>query len=161
MIVVELPGDPRGKGRPRSRVVRTTKGIPFVAVYTDAQTRAYEKALGMMAKVAMRGRPLLTGPLAVEIIALFAVPKSWPNKKRDAALADIVRPTGSPDCDNIQKIALDALNGIVFPDDSQVVEIRASKCYSEKPRLRIEIKPLEAQLFHHDERTADGAALAG
>ena len=65
MIVIELPGEPRGKGRPRSRIARGGAGQQFVAVYTDAKTRAYEKALAWAGKAAMGGRKPLLGPLAV------------------------------------------------------------------------------------------------
>jgi Holliday junction resolvase RusA-like endonuclease len=79
-------------------------------------------------------------------MAFLAVPASWSNKKRDAALAGIVRHTGRPDFDNFAKIGCDALNGIVWADDSQIVEARIVKLYSESPSLRIEVQPLETML---------------
>jgi Holliday junction resolvase RusA-like endonuclease len=145
MIVVELPGEPIGKGRPRFRPVTTKDGRSFVNAYTPARTRAYERALAMTAKVAMRGKPPILGPLAVTVTAFFAVPASWSNKKRDAALAGIVRPTGRPDYDNVIK-SLDALNTIVFADDAQIVQAKVAKVYDEQPRLRIEVAPLEVCL---------------
>jgi Holliday junction resolvase RusA-like endonuclease len=72
----------------------------------------------------------------------MGVPRSWPAKKRDAALTGVVRPTGRPDWDNLAKSGLDALNGIVFADDSQVVEATVKKVYSEVPLLRIEVSIL-------------------
>lgn len=142
MIKIELPGEPRGKGRPRSRVAWTKDDKPFVSVYTDAETRKYETALAWQAKAAMRGRPPLEGPLAVYVQAFFTIPKSWPMKKRDAALSGVVRPTGAPDWDNISKM-LDALNDIVWRDDSQVVDARITKLYSERAVLSVEVRELE------------------
>lgn len=138
MIVVVLPGDPIGKGRPRFRVVKPRSGPSFASVYTDAKTKAYEKALGWQAKIAMRGKSPMAGPLKAVVTASFGVPVSWSNKKRDAALAGTVRPTGKPDIDNVFK-TIDAFNGIVFEDDSQVVEVAVTKIYAEVPSLRIEI----------------------
>ena len=89
----------------------------------------------------MRGKQPLQGPLAVNVTALMPVPASWSNKKRDAALAGTIRPTGRPDCDNIFKV-VDALNKIVWLDDAQIVEARAVKFYSESPALRIEVQPV-------------------
>ena len=140
-IVVVLPGAPQGKGRPRFRVVAPKTGRSFVNTYTPAETRAYERALAITAKVAMRGKQPLQGPLAVNVTALMPVPASWSNKKRDAALAGTIRPTGRPDCDNIFKV-VDALNKIVWLDDAQIVEARAVKFYSESPALRIEVQPV-------------------
>jgi Holliday junction resolvase RusA-like endonuclease len=98
----------------------------------------------MTAKVAMRGRRPLEGPLKVAVTAFLAVPASWSNKKRDAALAGIIWPVGRPDADNFQKAAWDSLNSIVWVDDSQVVDARIVKTYAERPSLRIEVLPFEA-----------------
>lgn len=144
MIVVELPGEPRGKGRPRARIARGKSGQQFVAVYTDAQTRAYEKSLAWAGKAAMGPRQPLTGPLAVAVEAVMGVPVSWSRTKRDRALAGIVRPTGAPDIDNMLKM-IDGLHGIVFENDSQVVEAKITKRYGENPLLRIEISLVDKQ----------------
>ena len=146
MIVVELPGEPIGKGRPRFRPVTTKTGRSFVNAYTPAKTRSYERALAITAKTAMRGQRPLSGPLAVTVTAFMTIPASWSAKKRDAALAGAVRP-GRPDVDNIFKGAADALNGIVFDDDSQIVDARIMKVYAESPLLRIEVREAQALLF--------------
>lgn len=146
MIVVVLPGEPRGWGRVRVRVVTPKGRKPFPSFYTDAETRAYERALAMTAKVAMRGKLPLDGPLQVSVTVSLGIPASWTNKKRDAALAGIVRPTGPPDFDNFAKIACDALNEICWADDAQIVDARVIKIYSESPSLCIEVQPLETML---------------
>lgn len=138
-IVITLLGEPQGKGRPRFRVVTTKAGKTFPSVYTPAATRSYESALGMAGRAAMRAKPPLDEPLEVTILAVMSVPKSWSMRKRDAALAGIIRPTGSPDCDNIGKTK-DGLNGIVWTDDKLIVDERITKRYGEKPMLRIEVR---------------------
>jgi Holliday junction resolvase RusA-like endonuclease len=45
------------------------------------------------------------------------------------------RPTTRPDLDNYVKGALDAINGIVVNNDSQLVEIEAHKRYGIDPNL--------------------------
>lgn len=146
MIIVEVPGEPIGKGRPRFRVGRTKSGQQFVNAYTPAKTKAAEKALGWAAKTAMKGRKPMDGPLCVTVMAFMGVPPSWSNRKRDAALAGIIRPTGTPDWDNIGKLCTDAMNGIVFRDDSQIVDCRVVKAYDENPRIRIGISGLTTSL---------------
>lgn len=143
--MVVLDGGPIGKGRPRFRVVKPRSGPAFASVYTDAKTRAYERALSWVAKAAMRGKSLMGGPLRAAVTASFSVPTSWSNKKRDAALAGTIRPTGRPDIDNVFK-TLDAFNGIVFQDDSQIVEATIRKLYAESPSLRIEISSVGGQI---------------
>jgi len=54
-------------------------------------------------------------------------------------------PTGA-DVDNLAKALLDALNGIAFNDDSQVVILNIQKRYSDKPRTEFEIKEVSCDL---------------
>jgi len=138
-ITITLPGEPRGKGRPRARIARSRAGAQFVTIYTDAATRSYESLLRDAAQQAMAGQPLCDGPLKVKVAAFFSVPQSWSRKKREQALRGIVRPTGRPDWDNLVKM-LDALNGIVWRDDSQIVQGFVSKSYADKPGLLIEVQ---------------------
>lgn len=133
-VTVTLPGIPRGKGRPR--FVRATG-----RTYTDAQTESYEGALKWAAKSQMHGNAPMEGPLAVTMIAEFAIPASWSKKRQSAAMAREVRPTGKPDADNLLK-TLDALNEVVWKDDAQVVEAHISKHYGRNPGVTIIVSPV-------------------
>lgn len=133
-VRIELAGPPKGKGRPR---IGKTRGGDAVA-YTPKETRNYEAALRLMGQSAMRGRAPLEGPLAVVVLAVFPVPLSWSKKDRAAALAGGLRPTGKPDMDNCIKM-LDALNGVVWRDDAQLVRAVVDKVYGERPRLVIDV----------------------
>ena len=144
MITVVLRGEPQGKGRPRSRIATGRGGKQFIAVYTPAATRAYENAVALAAKVAMGSRLPLDGPLMATVTAIMGIPRSWPKKRQDAALVGSVRPTTSPDGDNLLKSALDGLNGIVFQDDKQVVDARVVKFYGAEPMLKVTIEPAAA-----------------
>jgi Holliday junction resolvase RusA-like endonuclease len=53
-----------------------------------------------------------------------------------------IRPTKKPDADNILKAVLDALNGLAYNDDSQIVSARIEKLYSDNPRVEIVISNL-------------------
>ena len=141
MITVRLNGEPEGKGRPRFRVITPRAGKPFASVYTPAETRTYETALKLAGKVAMRAKPPLEGPLQVDITAVMSVPRSWSNKKRDAALVGSIWPTGTPDLDNIMKM-LDGLNEIVWLDDKQIVDAHIQKRYGESPFLEVKVSPI-------------------
>lgn len=132
MIVVELAGEPKGKGRPR--FVRRT-GHAF----TPAPTRNYEAALRYAAQAAMAGKAPLEGPLRVELHAEFGIPQSWSKKKKAEAAGGFVKPTGRPDLDNLVKM-LDAFNAVVWRDDSQVVSGTIRKSYSDRPRLIVRVE---------------------
>lgn len=132
--VIELAGSPKGKGRPRF-------SLENGHAYTPQPTRNYEAALRYAAQLAMKGAAPITGALRVEVLAAFAVPKSWSKKKQQQALAGVIRPTGRPDGDNILKM-LDSFNGVVWRDDAQAVDFRISKRYSDRPRLHVEVEAL-------------------
>jgi len=55
-------------------------------------------------------------------------------------LMGFARPKKKPDCDNIAKIICDALNGIVYHDDSQVVDLEIRKYYSDEPKVKIRME---------------------
>jgi Holliday junction resolvase RusA-like endonuclease len=76
-------------------------------------------------------------PCKVLIRAQFEIPKSWTKAKKLQAEQREIYP-GKPDIDNVAKIVLDALNGIVFEDDAQVHALRVFKAYGE-PCLSVEI----------------------
>lgn len=47
-----------------------------------------------------------------------------------------------PDIDNVVKAVLDALNGVAYRDDTQVIELHVRKSYSEKPRVEVCIEKI-------------------
>jgi Holliday junction resolvase RusA-like endonuclease len=130
--IIELAGNPMGKGRPRfSRASGRA--------YTPEKTRNFETNLRLAAQDVMAGRAPIEGAVSVRVEAYFPVPQSWSVKKRSAALLGVTRPTSRPDWENIAKM-LDAFNEIVWRDDAQVVEGFIAKYYSDRPRLRIEVR---------------------
>jgi len=135
MIEIVLAGPPMGKQRVRQS--RATGRL-----FTPQKTVNYEGRLALAGQQAMAGRELLTGPLRLDIEAYVPVAASWPKKRAAAALAGEILPTKKPDLDNIAKIAADALNMVVWVDDSQIVEGSFKKRYSAQPRLVLRVYPL-------------------
>ena len=82
-------------------------------------------------------------PLKAEIDVFMPVPKSYSKKKAAQALKNTIRPTVKPDCDNIAKNINDALNGIVYPDDKQIVSLTVNKLYSNNECVRVKINSLD------------------
>jgi Holliday junction resolvase RusA-like endonuclease len=132
-ILIVLDGEPKGKGRPRfSRKM----GIAF----TPADTRKYEAALRYAGQEAMIGRLPFLCPLEVEIEAWMPIPASWAKWKQEEARKGNLLAVGKPDCDNLIK-TIDALNGVVWKDDSQIFTVSVTKLYSDKPSLKINVTP--------------------
>lgn len=135
-ISFTIPGEPQGKARPRIvRSKHTGKSIS----YTPDKTVAYEELV--RAKY-IKEAPFVEfedKPLKVSIKACFSIPKSKSKKVKNLMLRGEISPTKKPDCDNIAKIVCDALNGIAYKDDSQIVSLEVIKEYSDIPRTEVEI----------------------
>ena len=120
-----IPGEPVGKGRARS----TASGHH----YTPEKTRQYEEAVGYIALQAMAGKQPLVQACRIELVVLCGIPKSASKSARQEMMAGNVRPTKKPDTDNCLKAVKDAINRIVYVDDSLVVEDEVKKFYSDTP----------------------------
>lgn len=125
MITITIPGEMRGKGRPRFSV----RG-GHARAYTDAKTANAETWIKACA-VSQAGLKPLDTAVSLDMAITVEVPASWSRKKREKALAGEIWPTGKPDIDNSCKLVADALNGIVWKDDKQIVRLVASKRYGE------------------------------
>jgi Holliday junction resolvase RusA-like endonuclease len=137
MIVFTVPGQPQGKGR-----ARFARRGAFVRAYTSEKTVAYEGLIALAGEKAMAGREHLTGPVELTIQAVFQMPKSWSQKRRNAALLNPDWHTGKPDGDNVLKAVGDGLNGIVWRDDAQVARCSISKAYGPTPGLTVKVVEL-------------------
>jgi Holliday junction resolvase RusA-like endonuclease len=136
MIRFVIPGIPVAKGR--ARIGRTRSGQ--TVAYTPGKTRSYEALVALAAQQAMAGRAPYAKEqtLFLRVDAYLPVPASWSKTKRQAALDGAIRPSVRPDLDNYIKAVADGCNGILFCDDSSVVQIWAAKMYGDVPRLVVE-----------------------
>ena len=133
MIEFTVPGEPKGKGRPRF----TMRG-GFPKTYTPKDTREYEDMI-RECYFLQCGQKQFPGAVSVEIVARFGVPKSTSRRDKAEMLAGIIPHTKKPDVDNISKVVLDALNGVAFPDDKAVVSLSIRKEYAESPEILVKI----------------------
>lgn len=123
-----VPIKPIGKARPRF--------TRFGPTFTPKKTARAEKTISQYAGLYCH-RPM-TGALRLTITAVFAVPKSWTKADRLSALSGTKPHTSKPDSDNIAKLVMDALNGIAWADDKQVVSLTVAKRYGQEEGIRIE-----------------------
>ena len=131
-IHFQVEGDPKGKGRPR--ISRAGK---FTRVYTDKQTLDYEAVIKFFAAQAMGSTDLLETPVSVFLYIRHAVPQSYSKKRTEACLSGLEQPCKKPDIDNIVKTFLDGMNGAIFKDDTQVVDLHVMKVYSAVPGVDV------------------------
>ena len=136
-ITVTIPGEPRGKGRPRF-----SRHGAFVKTYTPESTALYEN-LVRVSYIQQNPGVRLSGAIRAEIAAYFSIPASTSKKKRELMVERMLHCTKKPDADNLAKCILDALNSIAYIDDKQIAELVVTKLYSEEPRVEVTLTELE------------------
>lgn len=116
MIEYTIPGPPVGKERPRV--------VSGRVAFTPAKTRRYEAAAGLLARAAVARR------------------KEWDVASRYAVTLEVCFPDARRrDLDNVIKSVLDSGNGVLWDDDSQVVEIHARSSVDRiNPRVEVKIE---------------------
>lgn len=128
-----VPGEPFAKQRPRA----ARKGT-FITIYTPVETRNYEEKVRKEYNTIYKGIQL-DGPLTVNIDGIFSIPKHTSRKLRERMLNGEIPHIKKPDCDNMAKICLDALNGIAYPDDAIINQLNVTKKYGREAGIYITI----------------------
>ncbi len=136
-VNLTIYGEPKGKGR--HRVARTPYGV---RTYTPNETMIGEARIAYVFKAECKDFYADIGePVELTVQAYMAIPASASKKKREQMIFGEIRPMKKPDWDNIGKLVSDALNGIAWHDDAQVVTSIVEKHYTaDKPRIEVKIR---------------------
>lgn len=135
---IVIPGEPQGKDRPRFSKIGHAYTTKRTADYERLIRRTYREQYPSDSASAEE-------PVIVEILACFSVPRGESRKKRIAKLSGDILPTKKPDCDNIAKVICDALNGLAYADDKQIVRCTVAKQYEEDAHVLVHVRTLEGQ----------------
>jgi Holliday junction resolvase RusA-like endonuclease len=126
-LTFTLAGKPATKGSWR---IRRGRGKAWLAADNERE-RPWADAVGWTAKQAMRGQQLLDGPVSVAIALRFARPKKPAN------------PFPIGDVDKLARSILDALTGIMWVDDKQVVSLHVHKSYDQEQGATVTVVSME------------------
>ena len=121
-----VDGEPVPQPRPR---VTTRNGMARAYVPASHPIHVYRQAVALCAKAT--GVPCSKGDVHVELECVFTRPPSHLRKR--GGLTSVALPRPSPDTDNLYKGVADALQGIAYENDSQVVTHVVSKRYAVGP----------------------------
>lgn len=136
-IAFEVRGEPAPQGSLRARAVGK-----FAKAYhqSNPTLQAWRTAV---ASAAQPHAPadLWDGPVAIRLDFAVLRPASVPTHRGRGSARHPVRswPARAPDLDKYVRAVLDALTQVVWKDDGQVVEIRATKDYG-TPGVRVEVR---------------------
>ena len=126
-------GEAVGKQRPR--VVKRGR---YVRTYTPEKTVTYEAHVRECYWNQIGDR-MLRGAVKARIACYFAPPKSITKKVYGRIVVGEELYTKMPDCDNIAKVVCDALNGVAYADDKQIVACSVKKVYGQFPMIKVKI----------------------
>lgn len=130
---VVIGGKIKGKARPRFFNGRAV---------TPKDTVSYENWVKICYQEQCNKK--LEGPVKATINIYHQIPKSYTKKRVQAIKIGLEKPLKKPDIDNIVKIILDALNGVAYQDDTQVVNLMANKHYTEEfEKVEIELEEIK------------------
>ena len=128
-----MVGEPKGKERPRF--------CHNGQIYTPKQTTTYEQQIIFdYYKQCGNVKFNENSQLELSVAAYFKIPKK---KKAEMRIGGI-RPTKKPDGDNILKAVADALNGVCYKDDKNIVKMSIEKFYSDVPRIEVVVQEVKA-----------------
>lgn len=128
-------GDVIPKGRPRF----TRSG----RAYTPSKTHDYESKVKLAyLKEYPSGMAFKDEPLEMIVNVYMAIPKSVSKKKHDHMLLHEYPTQHKGDVDNFLKSIADALNGVAYTDDCQIVCATINKIWSESSKAEVTIRSL-------------------
>ena len=156
-------GEPKPQGSKRAVPIRRKGGAivmgkhgPMTRVIDDnPQTKAWRQEVAQVASQAYAG-PLLTGPVALTLLFHRPRPKSHFGTGRNAGRLKASapeHPTTRPDTLKLARAVEDALTGVIWRDDSQVVRQSLEKRYGERFRVYVKIEAADTAGGNHADFT--------
>jgi Holliday junction resolvase RusA-like endonuclease len=86
----------------------------------------------------------LDGALELVVDCVLPIPASWSKRKQEEARRGLLPHLSRPDVDNLGKLVMDAANGVLWRDDSQLVRVTFEKHYGPTPGTAVTLyRPVE------------------
>lgn len=144
LLKLIIPGTPTPKQSARFRIAKTKTGKQYIHSYQTKDIVEDERSKKIIIKEQLpEGFEIIQGAVIVsKLHYIFPPLKSFSKKTLEQIKQEyIIYKTTAPDLDsNLNKSLFDAMQGIVFLNDSQVCDINnLKKYYGFEPRTEIEI----------------------
>lgn len=140
-LMIKVPALPKAQPRQRHRKIKTKDGKEFIQNYTPQghPVNDFKATVRMAVQTAYTGPPL-TGPLKVCFVFVFPrqANKVWKSKPMPR-----YPHVSTPDQDNLCKSVQDALNNLLWADDSQISQAVIEKWHAagdEQPHVLLTIQ---------------------
>ena len=112
----------------------------------NKQLKPWRNDVAVAALASLNGEPLIAGPVSLRAVFIFPRPKSHYRTGKRAGDVKENAPgwkTSAPDLDKLVRAVGDALTGVLFRDDAQIVDIAVTKIYGQTPGVHVKIEELE------------------
>jgi Holliday junction resolvase RusA-like endonuclease len=104
--------------------------------YTPKATRDYENRV-LDAFVMSENDLDYNGAFEAYITIKVPMPKGWSQRKKNEHMRSYPIDIRTPDLDNVAKSILDALNGLAYKDDKQVVSLSVSRVWGSEELVEV------------------------
>ena len=126
LVEFAVPGKPEPQGSIRQfdlppKCPACHRGRRTILTSDNAALREWRITVGKVAQRAMKGKVPIRGAVELELVFFMEPPKTMPK--------DRIHPSVRPDRDKLERGVMDALSGIVYIDDAQVVDGSVRKRY--------------------------------
>jgi Holliday junction resolvase RusA-like endonuclease len=110
-------------------------------VYNTQRTAKAEKDIRFLiqSEVSKKQIHITDKPVIVKIRFNYEYPKKLSQEKRLLADLEMLYKSTRPDLDNLAKLVLDAMNGLIYFDDGQVCKLVCEKRYSKQEGIELKV----------------------
>lgn len=154
-VVFDVLGTPAPKGSNRAiNIGGRARFVPGGSSINQQKLKSWDVAVRERAQdfTLVTGPVYVQTPLAVELTFRMARPSGHWAKRGGLKPSAPIAPATKPDIDKLVRSTLDSLTGLVFDDDSRIVELVVRKVYAEPGREGARIVVQEAS--QHPEATS-------
>lgn len=132
ILEMVVAGEPQPKGSLKAIPAKNKDGTLRIAMKNDnPKTREWQDLISFHATSQMRGALPWEGPVVINAYFRLTRPKTHYMAKGKLRNDLIIEHIDKPDGDKLLRCVFDALTGICYVDDCQVVSFVATKCYSD------------------------------
>jgi len=140
-VTFTVYGKPQPAGSKRVVPAGGKRGGRPLVIDAAKRSRPWKQEVAGVAELAMKGRALLAGPLILHLRFFVARPRGHFGARGVRPTAPVA-PTVRPDLLKLARAVEDALTGIVYRDDAQIVAETLLKMYDQPERVEVSVEPL-------------------
>ncbi len=144
MISFEVRGIPQQKGS--KQMFWAKKRQRPIVVDMNPKAKGWQQTVALTAQRYAPDNGLWLGPVALELLFTLAKPKSLPKQRPSWAIR-------RPDLGKLARTIEDALTGVVYKDDSQIIYESLKKEYGNAPGVSVVISQVPQDLSLPGEST--------